>query len=32
MVGKDAEQHALQTEPSNLMHGAYTGVEAWADF
>jgi hypothetical protein len=32
MVGKDGEQHALQTDARSLMQAAYAGVEAWAKF
>ena len=32
VMGKDGEEHALQTEASSLMHAAYAGVEAWATF
>ena len=32
VIGKDGEDHALETEASSLMHAAYAGVEAWAKF
>ena len=31
-MGKDGDEHALQTDASSLMHAAYAGVEAWAKF